>query len=101
MRHKLEGMMERMTGNPGDLTLIEDIRQILRILQSLPMEVNFWKIQNFYYDLAKDGYQTVLSKADSGNKNAIAWLLQFRELGETLYFNTAEILPENNEDLGR
>lgn len=101
MRHKLEGMMERMTENPGDLSLIEDIRQILRILQSLPMEVNFWKIQNYYYDLAKNGYRSILKDAGSGNKDAVEWLLQFRELGETLYFNTAEILPDDHEGTGR
>jgi len=100
IRHRLEDMMGLMSEEPGDLPLIKDIRHVLDILRSLPVEINFWKVQNYYFDLARDGYRTVLQKAGSGDKDAQKWIDIFRDLGDELSFNIEAILPGNSTETG-
>lgn len=93
-RKKLEKIMEGLNKNPSDFSLITEIHRIMELLQLLPIEINFWYMQNIYYTMGKTTYKEFLVKAKSGDENAAMWAEVFKKIGQDLFFNIAAVLPE-------
>ncbi|MFA4915093.1 MAG: DUF3536 domain-containing protein [Syntrophales bacterium] len=89
VRRLLEGQMKKLYANPSDIAVLLDIQQRLELLKSLPGEINFWQIQNVYYEITKKFYHEINLKASSGEKDAILWVNAFKYLGEMLYFTSS------------
>lgn len=53
VRHRVEAMIKQLSAAPGAIEQIEEIQKIIDMLQSLPMEITFWQIQNDYYRTAR------------------------------------------------
>ncbi|MBT1072381.1 DUF3536 domain-containing protein [Pelotalea chapellei] len=94
MRKLLENLMAALVRNPEDMKLIARLQTLMGLLQALPQAIAYWQVQNDYYRLAKNRYQEFLTKARNGDEDAVAWVKEFRQLGEMLYFNLGAIVPE-------
>jgi hypothetical protein len=94
VRHKAEEIIGRFARNPSDISLLEETQEIIKLLRSLPLEINFWHMQNIYYEIAKTAYKEFLLKTRAGDENAIRWVEVFKQIGHDLFFNTAAVLPE-------
>ena len=94
VRHTLEGLMEKLCAFPSDITLLLEIQKRLELLRLLPIEINYWQIQNIYYRMAKTIYRDVfLKKRLSGDEDAVRWANTFKYIGEMLFFNTSSMIP--------
>ncbi len=98
LRRKCEGIIGGLCGICGaesELALLSSFQSFLEIIRSLPIDLNYWQIQNIYYNMAKTVYREFLSKAKSGDAEAGKWVDMYRSIGEKLLFNTAAVLTEN------
>jgi hypothetical protein len=93
VRHKLEGLMEKLYTNPSDLVLLLEIQKVLELLKSLPVEIIYWQTRNIYYKMAKTTYREFLLKTRAGNEDAVRWVDTFKYMGEMLGFNISSVLP--------
>lgn len=50
---KINKLMEKLSQNPEDLSLLETIYETLKILSILPLELDLWKAQNIYFSIIK------------------------------------------------
>ncbi len=86
--------ISRFAHNPSDIHMLLKTQKIIKLLQLLPIEINFWHMQNIYYKIAKTTYKEFLLKSRSGDVNAIRWVEVFKQIGHDLFFNAAAVLPE-------
>ncbi len=84
MRGNLERLGEQLSANPAELALLQKLEAGLSLLPSLPFQVNLWKVQNIYYDLAQAVYPEFKARADQGDEKARQWLDHFTALSQKL-----------------
>lgn len=95
MRKLLEELMADLVRNPGDMKLLNRLQTLMGVLQNLPQGVVLWQVQNDYLRLARNGgYRHYLERSRRGEEEAVAWVREFRKLGEMLYFNLGAVVPE-------
>lgn len=97
VRHRLEDAMKRFAAEPKSVGQIEEVRKIVDLLRSLPVDITFWQIQNDYYQIALRSYRDFLGRARSGDETAAAWIDAYRALGQSLWFNINAVLPREGE----
>ena len=86
-RHKIESLFDALHENPKDLSLLLRIQNVLEMLKVFPVELNYWQVQNVYFNLAKTVCIEFLEKAAKGDKDAGKWVAAFKYIGEMLYFH--------------
>jgi alpha-amylase/alpha-mannosidase (GH57 family) len=101
LRKTLEWMEERMFDNPANLPLLRKFEVIIDLTNSLPFELDLWKIQNIYYDMQQRVYPDFLVLASRGNETAHTWLEHFISLGRKLGFQVYEMEQELKEPAQR
>lgn len=94
MRHHAETLMRALTLDPANLALLNRMRQLLAILEEIPLDIILWQIQNDYYELAKKVSPEYRKKAGAGDAQAQSWLEGFEDLGNKLHFNLGAVLPQ-------
>jgi alpha-amylase/alpha-mannosidase (GH57 family) len=83
MRGKLEHLAAQFRANPSSMGLLEQLLASVELALSLPFQVQFWKIQNEYFDVLTDFYP----QARKSPKAAEKWLELFTQLGSKLSFH--------------
>jgi len=83
---------------PADLGLLLRIQKILEMLKVLPVELNYWHVQNVYFIIAKTVCNEFLKKAAKGDKDARKWTAAFKYIGEMLYFNIGSVVKEKGTE---
>lgn len=78
-------MSESLRDRSRDQSLIGHLDEIIGLVQTLPFEVDLWKIQNIYYRLLQTIYPEIKEKAVKGDGEARGWLEKFNALGDKLY----------------
>lgn len=95
VRHKAEEIMKQFNRNISDISLLLKTQKILELSQSLPIEINYWRLQNIYFKIAKTHYKGFLAREGLGDKDAVRWVEAFKHLGRRLFFNLPAVLPVN------
>ncbi len=95
-RHRAEQMMAEVFKDPFNLAVLKETRQVIELLQLLPMEINYWQMQNAYYRTARAAYVGFLMRAKAGDSEAAEWAEEFKGLGRALSFNIDAILPRGD-----
>lgn len=95
IRRNLEGIMEKLYRNSLDFSLLLEIQKIIKLLQSLSIELNFWQVQNIYYKIAKTAYKEFLLQARGGDEDTVKGVEVFRDIGQMLFFNISAVLTED------
>jgi hypothetical protein len=90
---QLESMVEALAGTPGNIGLLLRIEEALEAVQSLPLDIACWRMQNIYYAAALSAYRTFLQRAHAGDAAASTWVASFSSIGEMLSFDTLAVLP--------
>ncbi|NJN65231.1 MAG: DUF3536 domain-containing protein [Chloroflexaceae bacterium] len=90
LKETLEWMEQRMLHNPTDLPLLKRLVIVVELAQSLPFEVDFWDIQNVYYEMQQSVYPSFDERAHQGDETAQGWVHHFLLLGQKLGFRVAE-----------
>jgi hypothetical protein len=92
IRRALEGMMDKLYKSPQDMSLLPEVQKMIGLIRSMPFVVNLWQAQNVYYTLSKTTYRELLEKAKSGDENASLRLNEFRQIGQSLFFDVTTVL---------
>ncbi len=84
LRRSLERIAERLNANPEDLGSLKKLGEGVRMLSSLPFQVNLWKVQNLFFELLQSVYPEFRTKEGRGDEKAHTWIHHFTLLGEKL-----------------
>lgn len=98
LKHKLESLMHILYNNPSDLSVMDRIYNVIKLLPSLPFGINMWNIQNIYFKLSRKTYPDFLARAEKGDPDADRWIHLFREIGKELSFNIKVILKRQLQE---
>lgn len=85
---KINSLMERVLETPEDVSLLETIEGMFKILSDLSLELDLWKTQNVYFSIGKDLYGGILKKAERGDETAKKWIEHFNNLQDYLHVKT-------------
>jgi len=88
LRRKFHALFNRLEKGPS-LEFIRHIQGLLEFTAMLPFKVNLWEAQNIYWAMAEKIFPEFLKRE---GEEAREWVKAFKELGDTLFFNTEEVL---------
>lgn len=77
-------LFKQLQQTPHDITLLEEIENLLSIMQEMKTDLNLQKPQNIFFTIAKDTYPAIRHKADAGDQNAQNWVAHFTNLSQHL-----------------
>lgn len=81
---KINTLVERLTENPKDDSMLKEINNTLKTLNVLELDLNLWKAQNAYFSIGKELYGTMDQNAEKGDEKAEKWVEHFDEIGNQL-----------------
>jgi len=81
LQHRMEAAMDRLQARPEDTTAVEVVRDCLVLAAEPAFEIDLWRVQNAYYELAGSVLPRMRDRNDEGDE---AWIDVFRELGTHL-----------------
>lgn len=81
---RVELLFKQLHQHPEDTTLLERIETLIKLLTSIPIELNLWKAQNLYFSIGKQVFSKMRDSAEQGQEQAKRWVEQFRKLGYRL-----------------
>ena len=79
----LERLTQAFRGDPN-LERLENLESMVGLAQSLPFEIDFWKVQNAYYQMLVQLLPSRRREAEGGFDDAAKWVERFLALGEKL-----------------
>ncbi|MEI6438037.1 MAG: DUF3536 domain-containing protein [Candidatus Omnitrophota bacterium] len=85
--NKVNELMLRFQRDPEDAALLESIIDLVRVLQTLQLDMDFWKAQNSYYAIAQGTARVKRAQVlGTGLSDiaAAAWVKHFDVLGDML-----------------
>ncbi len=90
-RQALEHLAGYWHEHPDDAELCQALEEAVRLMRELPFEVNLWRVQNLYYDLAGKVYPEKQRQGRDGDLQAVEWTARFLSLGQELGFSLAAL----------
>jgi hypothetical protein len=84
LKRTLETLARDLRDNPDDIATLESLTIAARLARSLPLTVDLWKVQNYYYDLLRSRYESQRDAAREGDEKAVRWIDLFEDLGAQL-----------------
>ncbi|HZS48560.1 MAG TPA: DUF3536 domain-containing protein [Blastocatellia bacterium] len=82
-------LMRDLEKDPENLSILTMVEGILRILRAPAMHLDLMKAQNLHFRIAREHYNQVREKADSGDEAAKEWVERFDVLGTYLQIRSA------------
>ena len=86
----LERLGAELAALPEDVSRLETLEGVVALAKALPFDVDFAKVQNTYYALARTALPAMRRAAGAGTEGAAQWVAQFLALGENLSVRVAE-----------
>jgi len=77
----INSVMLKLHEQSEDIELFDRIESVLKILRTLPLELDIWKAQNIYFTIGKDYFKNMKEKAEKGDGFSKKWIEGFRKLG--------------------
>jgi alpha-amylase/alpha-mannosidase (GH57 family) len=93
VRRKIEGMMDELRGNSGNTEHLEELRRLMDFVAQIAVELNCWKVQNTWFEMAKTEYPRYFACLRAGEEDGARWVEEFEKLGELLGFNIRAVIP--------
>jgi hypothetical protein len=94
IRQKIEVLMNEIRESPFDVSRLIAMQKILKLLHSIPLEINLWLVQNIYFRMARENYHDLLSRIQSEDDNTFRWVDAFKQLGDLLNFDILAIVTD-------
>jgi hypothetical protein len=77
-------MAQRFRAHPTEAQLLEALDSAVSVAQALPFPVQYWMVQNIYFDIMKNVSAKARSQTTEAAADSEKWLAIFRSLGEKL-----------------
>jgi alpha-amylase/alpha-mannosidase (GH57 family) len=84
LQESLERMMIVLVGTPEDSIFLRNMVDCVELAQTMPFNVDLWKVQNLYWDMLQTRYPEFKQRAEKNNQQAAAWVKDFSSLGGLL-----------------
>jgi alpha-amylase/alpha-mannosidase (GH57 family) len=78
---RINSLMQAFAAMPEDTETLERMNAIFTTVQSVPFQLNLWKVQNLYYGLAQTLYPQLAAR---NGPRCREWVRQFCDLGRKL-----------------
>jgi hypothetical protein len=78
---RVNSLMQAFAAMPADLPTLERTNEIFALVNSLPFDLNLWKVQNLFYELKQTLYPRMCEGNDAESR---LWLRKFADLGGKL-----------------
>jgi alpha-amylase/alpha-mannosidase (GH57 family) len=75
---------ERWRETPEQLDLLHSLNQGVELARTMPFEVDFWKPQNVFFEIARTALPRMEEQAQAGSPTAREWLAEYNRLGDGL-----------------
>ena len=99
---RMESMMQKLRAEPADPEYAELVASMARLTRTLPLGLNFWRVQGIYWEMLLNTVPEWQAQAREGDAKAHACLTHYRELGEHLGFAASLVevptLPDLQEE---
>ena len=89
-QHALGRQMDRLVETPRDVRRMQWVIEMTLLLESSPLTITLWTLQNRYFDLHRHVAPQIRAEADAGSSEAAQWVAAFATLGEALKMAGAE-----------
>jgi hypothetical protein len=86
----LERLAEGLRSSPSEIGRLEELEAVVDLARQLPFEVDFWQVQNAYYQLSRGLLAARRREAASGFEDAAKWVARFLSLGQKLDVRVTE-----------
>ena len=93
MQQAVERLADALRANPGDLRRLETLEGLVSLAATLPFEVDFWKVQNAYYQMLLRVLPARRREAEEGSEDARRWVDRFLALGGKLAVRVPDTPP--------
>jgi (1->4)-alpha-D-glucan 1-alpha-D-glucosylmutase len=87
----MERLSEQTRTRPDDLSQLQSLEMLVDIIQAMPFTIDFWTIQNTYYEMINTVYVEMQERADEGEEAAQEWTTSFISLGDRLGIRVTEM----------
>ena len=77
----MEALMVRLRSDPTDHPTLDKLQAVAVLVNSVPFEVNVWRVQNLYYEMLQQVCPQFRARTDEEAKE---WVARFTELGKCL-----------------
>jgi len=84
-------MAERLLGRPGDSASLHTLESAIELANAAPFEVNLWRCQNIYFELAQRVFNDFFTRAEQGSAEARDWMDRFISMGELLRIQVVDL----------
>lgn len=82
--NKINAMVKELTHDPENIKLLETIKELLKILSTLDLDLDLWKSQNYYFYLSEDLLAAKKKKIEKGDIKAKKWLDLIKAVGDLI-----------------
>ena len=89
LQQNLGEMMAKFVATPEDTVLLGSLVAAVEMARSVPFVVDFWQVQNLYYQMLHANYLEFKKRAEQGDQAAKEWAAQFVSLGKHLSIRVA------------
>ncbi len=82
---RINALMEELSHRPEDISCINRIEEVLKLIKRLPIELDLWNAQNIYFSIGKEHFRSNKEKAETGSTVQKNWIQEFKKLGYHLH----------------
>ncbi len=82
---RVNTLMNKLSDQPEDISCINTIENILKLVRELPVELDLWKAQNIYFSIGKKHVETLNGRTEKAEDAQQQWIQSFRKLGQHLH----------------
>jgi len=83
-QENLERMMATLVGTPEDTGVLKNMKDCIKLVQTMPFDVDLWKVQNLYWAMLQTSYPEFKQKAERNDRKAVKWVKDFSSLGKLM-----------------
>jgi alpha-amylase/alpha-mannosidase (GH57 family) len=87
IKNRLEIMMRHFAANPENMSLLRTLEGLTQIVRTIPLELNLWRVQNFYFEMLQLVLPKFRASATQGDEASNEWMKHFLSLGDQLSFD--------------
>ncbi len=84
LQENLERMMTTLVGTPEDTGVLKNLIDSIKLVQTMPFDVDLWKVQNLYWSMLQTSYPEFKQKAEQNDRQAVKWVKDFSSLGKLM-----------------
>jgi hypothetical protein len=81
---KINSLMSKFEGSPGDVNLLEKTSSMLGIMLTIVPELDLQPAQNVLFKISGEEYPAMVQKAEAGEQTAKRWCEHFKTLANYL-----------------